>query len=133
MRRTRDAPLVVAAAGIAEPPRVALARVFVAQARVRGQMRGNARRSMPREIRGRGAAHELRDANPASDQALAADVANADREVDALVDDVHGTIRKLDVEAHLRMAPRERCQRRREMANAERDGTCELERAARCH
>ena len=54
---------------------------------------------MTREVRRRGATNESRDSDRAADQALAADVADADREIDAFVDDIDRAIGQLDVEA----------------------------------
>src|SRR5437773_5552759 len=133
MRRSGDANLVRIAATVAKTPRVALARVFVAKARVRSEISRHLGCRMQRQIRRGSAADELRSADLARDQAAAADIADADRQVDAFVDDVDGAIGELDIEAQLRMATREVRDRRREMPHAEGDRRGELERAARYH
>src|SRR5437016_6997966 len=101
LRRPRDAHVVLMATAVAKTPYVALARVFVAEARMRGEIRRRFRFWMQRQVRGRSAADHLRDTDLARDQAPAADIADADRQIDAFIDDVDGAIRKLDIEAQL--------------------------------
>src|SRR5437773_4702080 len=133
LRRSCDADLVRIAVTIAKTPCVALARIFVAEARVRSQIGRHFGGRMLRQIGRCSAADELRDADLASDQAATADIPDADSQIDAFIDDVDSAIGELDIEAQLRMSTREVRDRRREMPHAEGDRRGELERAARYH
>src|SRR5690349_21739553 len=106
MRGAGDSDFMHVPVPITKAPDISFGGILVAQAGMRGEIRRRFGCSVQREIRRRGAAHELRNADLAADQAAAADIADADREIDALVDDIDCAVRELDVESQLWMAAR---------------------------
>src|SRR5262245_17531688 len=86
---------------------------------------------MPREVRRRRAGDESGLAELARDEVLGARAADADREVEALIDEIDDAVGKLDVELDARVEREEPDDRRRDMARAERHQGREPDRAAR--
>ena len=131
MRGAGDAHFMPVAAAVAKAPHVALGRVLVAQACVRREVGRHLGRGMRSEIGRRRATDQLRDADLPRDQTAAANLADANREIDAFVDDVHRPVRQLDVEAQLRMPAGELRDRRCQVSDTEADRACELQSPAR--
>ena len=92
---------------------------------------GRAGLAVAGKVIGRRAAHELRAADPRRHEILAADRADAHRDVEALVDEIDDAVGQLDVEAHVGMALGEFGDRGREIVRAEGDAAGEAQRAAR--
>ena len=99
----------------------------------RSRSAGVLRHRVAREVSGRGAADQLGRAESTRHHALLADLADPDREVESFLDEVHGSIGEIEVEAHLRMQHGELGDGRREMTVAEAHATGEAQRAARLH
>jgi hypothetical protein len=88
---------------------------------------------MRRKVLRRGARHEARLAELARHQVLRSGGADAHREVEAFLDQVHHAVGERDVEAHLRVLGEEVRDRRREVAYTEVHRRSEPDRAARHH
>ncbi|MEO6749681.1 MAG: hypothetical protein ABI294_08830 [Casimicrobiaceae bacterium] len=95
--RSCDAHRVFLCGAVAKAPQAAAGEVGIRQAGVARELLRPLRCSVRGEVRERRAADELHRADLASDQRFRADVADADREVDALVDNVHRAIGELDL------------------------------------
>ena len=68
---------------------------------MRREVRGSGRRRVTLEVRRRRAANDVRIGDATTDQRLAADRADSNREVERLVDKVDRTLGELDLEAEL--------------------------------
>jgi hypothetical protein len=83
------------------------------------------------QIRGGGAGDDPGLAEAARDQVFRAERADADRQVEPLLEEVDGPVRQRHVDAHVAMAREELGDRGRHVADAERDRGGEPDRAAR--
>ncbi len=125
-----DAHLALVALPIAERPDVARRRVLVREAGMLREILRLVRFAVPLEVGRRGAADEPRGADPAADEILAARIADAHREVEALLDEIDHALGELDVELQLRMPGGEGRDGRRQMTRAEGRRAREAQRAA---
>ena len=91
--------------------------------------RGADRFTAPREVRRRRAADDLRPAEPFRHHALRADVPDADREVETLLDQVDDSIGEIEVEQQVRMERAELRECRREVPHPEADAAGQSQRA----
>ena len=107
------------------------ARQRIADAVVAGQIGHAARCAMRLQIRRRGAHSRPARRNSTRDQARIAQIADADREVPALLRKIDNPVIEAEIDAHLRMAARKLREQRSDLPGAERDRRIEAQHAAR--
>src|SRR5258708_2713775 len=119
MQAAGNAHRVLRAGAIAKAPDMPRADVFVGEAVVPRQLFRGLRRAMLRQILRRGARHEPRLAELARHQIVRAGRADADRQIEALLDQIDHAIGERHIEAHLWMTREKFGDRRRDMVHAE--------------
>ena len=118
---------------VVKAPEVARAHVFISEAVVVRELLWRFRRAVLGKIRGRGTRHEPRLAELAGDEVVGTRRADADREVEALLDQVDQSVGERHIEAHFAMRGEKRSDRRRDVAHAKVHRGGEPDRAARRH
>ena len=130
LRPPADADRVLAAVGAMEAPLPARQDVLVDEAVVPQQVFRRRGRPVPRQVLRRGARDEPHLAELARDEVLRTCAADADREVEALFDEVDHPVGELDVELHVGVTREEPGDRRGDVSRAEGHGGREPDRAA---